>query len=99
MMKEFINYSTILSRRSQTDRDREIDYTINLAILFGLKMIEETNSLSFASLRNTDTTPTANFLYNRIRKVILNIAKWAVYYNLRILQEDGKYRSYDFTHI
>ena len=42
MMKEFINYSTILSRRSQTDRDREIDYTINLAILFGLKMIEET---------------------------------------------------------
>lgn len=42
MMKEFINYSTILSGRSQTDRDGEIDYTITLTILFGLKMIEET---------------------------------------------------------
>ena len=41
-MKESINYSTILSRRSQTDRDDEIDYTIVLTTLYGLKMIEET---------------------------------------------------------
>jgi deoxyribodipyrimidine photo-lyase len=42
MMIEFIYYSTILSKRSQTDRNDEIDYTITLTIHFGLKMIEET---------------------------------------------------------
>jgi len=55
--------------------------------------LEETNSLSVASLRKTDTTPTFNLLYDRVRKVIPNIAKGVVYDNRRILREDGKFRS------
>ena len=50
----------------------------------GNEELEETNSLSVAALRNTDTTPTANMLYDRVRKFITNIAKGAVYHNFRI---------------
>jgi hypothetical protein len=59
--------------------------------------LEETKGLSFASLRNTDTTPTVNLLYDRVRKVIQNMDIGAVYHNLRISREDGKYRSKDLA--
>ena len=48
--------------------------------------LEETNNLSFATLGNTGTAPTVNLLYDRVRKVIPNIAKGVVYDNRRILR-------------
>ena len=36
--------------------------------------LEETNSLSFANLRNTGTAPMVNLLHDRVRKIIPNIA-------------------------
>ena len=42
MKKFIINYFTISSRRSQADRDGKLGYTLILAILLSLEMIEET---------------------------------------------------------
>ena len=41
-------------------------------------------------VRNSDSHPTADWIYDQVRKVIPNISKGTVYRNLRILLEDGK---------
>ena len=41
-------------------------------------------------LRGTDSHPTADRLYDEVRKVIPNISKGTVYRNLKILQETGE---------
>jgi Fe2+ or Zn2+ uptake regulation protein len=41
-------------------------------------------------LRNTDSHPTADWIYDEVRKVILNISKGTVYRNLKVLREDGE---------
>jgi Fur family peroxide stress response transcriptional regulator len=40
-------------------------------------------------LRSTDSHPTADWIYDEVRKVIPNISKGTVYRNLQVLQEDG----------
>ena len=39
-------------------------------------------------LRRTDSHPTADWIYDEVRKVIPNISKGTVYRNLKILKED-----------
>ena len=39
-------------------------------------------------LRHTDSHPTADWIYDEVRKVIPNISKGTVYRNLKILRED-----------
>jgi Fe2+ or Zn2+ uptake regulation protein len=41
-------------------------------------------------LQHTDSHPTADWIYDEVRKVIPNISKGTVYRNLKILREDGK---------
>jgi Fe2+ or Zn2+ uptake regulation protein len=41
-------------------------------------------------LQNTDTHPTADWIYDEVRKVIPNISKGTVYRNLKVLQETGQ---------
>ena len=41
-------------------------------------------------LRRTDSHPTADRIYDEVRKVIPNISKGTVYRNLKILREGGK---------
>ena len=41
-------------------------------------------------LRGADSHPTADWIYDEVRKVIPNISKGTVYRNLKILREDGK---------
>ena len=41
-------------------------------------------------LRGADSHPTADRVYDEVRKVIPNISKGTVYRNLKILREDGK---------
>ena len=41
-------------------------------------------------LRHTTSHPTADWLYEEVRKMIPNISKGTVYRNLKILQEDGE---------
>ena len=41
-------------------------------------------------LRHTDSHPTADWIYDEVRKVIPNISKGTVYRNLKILREDGE---------
>ncbi len=40
-------------------------------------------------LRNTRAHPTADWIYEEVRKEIPNISKGTVYRNLQVLQEDG----------
>jgi Fur family peroxide stress response transcriptional regulator len=40
-------------------------------------------------LRNTKAHPTADQIYDEVRKKIPNVSKGTVYRNLRVLQEDG----------
>jgi len=40
-------------------------------------------------LRNTKAHPTADQIYDEVRKIIPNISKGTVYRNLQVLQEDG----------
>jgi len=40
-------------------------------------------------LRNTKAHPTADLIYEEVKKEIPNISKGTVYRNLRVLQEDG----------
>ncbi len=40
-------------------------------------------------LRNTKAHPTADWIYDEVRKAIPNISKGTVYRNLQVLQEDG----------
>jgi Fur family peroxide stress response transcriptional regulator len=40
-------------------------------------------------LRHTDTHPTADWIYDQVRKEIPNISKGTVYRNLKVLREDG----------
>jgi Fur family peroxide stress response transcriptional regulator len=40
-------------------------------------------------LRNTKAHPTADWIYEEVRKEIPNISKGTVYRNLQVLQEDG----------
>jgi Fur family peroxide stress response transcriptional regulator len=41
-------------------------------------------------LRNTDTHPTADWIYDEVRKVMPKISKGTVYRNLNILQDMGE---------
>ncbi len=41
-------------------------------------------------LRNTNTHPTADWIYDEARKVIPNISKGTVYRNLKVLQKAGQ---------
>jgi Fe2+ or Zn2+ uptake regulation protein len=41
-------------------------------------------------LRKTDTHPTADWIYDEVRKVLPHISKGTVYRNLKILGEDGE---------
>ena len=41
-------------------------------------------------LRNADSHPTADFIYEEVRKLIPNISKGTVYRNLKILRERGE---------
>lgn len=41
-------------------------------------------------LRHTDSHPTADWIYDEVRKVIPNISKGTVYRNLKILREVGE---------
>ncbi len=41
-------------------------------------------------LRHTDSHPTADWVYDEIRKVITNISKGTVYRNLKILRKAGE---------
>ena len=41
-------------------------------------------------LRGADSHPTADWVYDEVRKVIPNISKGTVYRNLKILREDGR---------
>ncbi len=41
-------------------------------------------------LRSTDSHPTADWIYDEVRKVIPNISKGTVYRNLKILEEKGE---------
>ena len=41
-------------------------------------------------LRGTTSHPTADWIYDEVRKVIPNIGKGTVYRNLKILREEGK---------
>jgi Fe2+ or Zn2+ uptake regulation protein len=41
-------------------------------------------------LRSADMHPTADWVYDEVRKVMPNISKGTVYRNLKILREDGK---------
>jgi len=40
-------------------------------------------------LRNTQTHPTADWIYEEVKKEIPNISKGTVYRNLQVLEEDG----------
>ena len=40
-------------------------------------------------LRDTDSHPTTDWIYDEVRKIIPNISKGTVYRNLKILQEEG----------
>ena len=41
-------------------------------------------------LQHTDSHPTADWIYDEVRKMIPNISKGTVYRNLKILREDGE---------
>jgi Fur family peroxide stress response transcriptional regulator len=41
-------------------------------------------------LRHTDSHPTADWIYDEVRKIIPNISKGTVYRNLNILQDEGE---------
>jgi Fur family peroxide stress response transcriptional regulator len=41
-------------------------------------------------LRHTDSHPTADWVYDEVRKIIPNISKGTVYRNLNLLQEMGE---------
>ena len=43
-----------------------------------------------SALQNTDTHPTADWIYDEVRKVIPNISKGTVYRNLKVLQETAQ---------
>lgn len=47
-------------------------------------------------LRNTNTHPTADWIYEQVKKEIPNISLGTVYRNLRLLSEMGKIRVLDF---
>ena len=44
----------------------------------------------FNILRHTDSHPTADLIYDEVRKVVPKISKGTVYRNLKILREDGE---------
>jgi len=46
--------------------------------------------LIYEVLRSTDTHPTADWIYEQVRKEIPNISLGTVYRNLKILKEEGK---------
>ena len=48
-------------------------------------------------LRRTDTHPTADWIYDEVRKVIPNISKGTVYRNLKILKEKGEISELDLS--
>ena len=47
-------------------------------------------------LRNTDTHPTADWIYEQVRKDISNISLGTVYRNLKLLSDIGKISVLDF---
>ena len=48
-------------------------------------------------LRHTDTHPTADWIYDQVRKEIPNISKGTVYRNLKVLREDGLISELDLS--
>lgn len=46
--------------------------------------------LIYEVLKSTDTHPTADWIYERVRKEIPNISLGTVYRNLKVLKEEGK---------
>ena len=41
-------------------------------------------------LRGTPSHPTADWIYDEVRKMITNISKGTIYRNLKVLREDGQ---------
>ncbi|OGO20397.1 MAG: transcriptional repressor [Chloroflexi bacterium RBG_16_50_9] len=41
-------------------------------------------------LRGTTSHPTADWIYDEVRKMITNISKGTIYRNLKVLREDGQ---------
>jgi Fur family peroxide stress response transcriptional regulator len=48
-------------------------------------------------LRSTDSHPTADWIYDEVRKLIPNISKGTVYRNLKILREMGEISELDLS--
>jgi len=46
--------------------------------------------ISLMRLRSADSHPTADWIYDEVRKVIPNMSKGTVYRNLKILRETGE---------
>jgi Fur family peroxide stress response transcriptional regulator len=48
-------------------------------------------------LQGTDTHPTADWIYDEVRKVIPNVSKGTVYRNLKVLREMGEISELDLS--
>jgi len=77
-------------------RDKEDKYILmNEASKVKRRMTKQ-RKIILDLLKSTDTHPTANWIYDQVRKEIPNISLGTIYRNLNVLKEMGKIRELNY---